>query len=186
MFKQSRRSEMLALLAILVICCAVIAAAGQQSEQTPPGTDRGHPAQAVAGSGVAPPAQPKIPIYPASSSVINKRAERQYQLVYGIDNILVKQVASGALIRFSYRVTDPAKAKIFNDEKLTPQLVDEASHMALRIPEMEQVGKLRQTASPEAGREYWMVFSNKGGYVRPGHHVSFAIGDLRIDGLIVQ
>jgi hypothetical protein len=171
---------------ILVACWMAVSIAPGQSNQAPPVTDNSHPAHIVAATGVPPAVQPKLPVYLASSSVVNKKAGRQYQLVWGIDDILVKQVASGALIRFSYRVLDPAKAKVLSDEKLTPQLVDEASHMALQIPVMEQVGKLRQTASPEAGREYWMVFSNKGGYVSPGNRVSIVIGDFRLDGLIVQ
>lgn len=158
-----------------------------QSGPAQGGKDTGQSTQTMAAVAPAAPAHAaKVPVYLASNTVINRKANRQYQLVWGIDNILVKQVASGALVRFSYRVVDPEKAKALNDEKLTPQLIDESSHAALQIPVMDQVGKLRQTALPEQGREYWMVFSNKGGYVKPGNRVAVVIGNFRIDGLIVQ
>jgi hypothetical protein len=124
--------------------------------------------------------------YLTSRTIPNEKAVRQYQLIWGIDNIVVKQVASGALVRFSYRVIDPNRARILNDEKLSPQLIDETTGAALQIPVMEKVGKLRQTAPPEPGREYWMVFSNKGGYVKPGNRVTVVIGNFQIHGLIVQ
>ncbi len=105
---------------------------------------------------------------------------------WGIDSIQVRQIASGTMVRFSYRVMDPVRAKEFNDEKLTPQLIDQASHAALQIPTMDQLGPMRQTGAPEKGHEYWIVFSNKGGYVKPGNRVDFVIGNVRLIGLVVQ
>jgi len=54
------------------------------------------------------------------------------------------------------------------------------------IPVMDQVGALRQTGSLEAGQEYWMVFSNKGGPIKRGDRVSILVDSLRIDGLVVE
>jgi hypothetical protein len=50
---------------------------------------------------------------------------------------------------------------------------------------MEKV-RLRQSMTPENGKTYWMVFSNKGNHVKAGHQVSVVIGQVRIDGLVVQ
>jgi hypothetical protein len=98
----------------------------------------------------------------------------------------VKYAESGELIRFTYRVVDPAKAGLLNDKKVTPWLVDEKAHVRLEIPSLEKVGQLRQTAEPIAGKSYWMAFSNKGRPVRPGDRVSVVIGKFHADQLLVQ
>jgi len=54
------------------------------------------------------------------------------------------------------------------------------------VPALENVGQLRQSAPPEAGKSYWMVFSNKGRLVKRGDHVSVVIGDFHADGLVVD
>jgi hypothetical protein len=51
---------------------------------------------------------------------------------------------------------------------------------------MEKVGELRQTATPELGREYWMVFANRGKLVKPGQRVDVMIGPFRAEGLTVE
>jgi hypothetical protein len=90
------------------------------------------------------------------------------------------------MIRFSYRVIDGEKATAVNDKKATPYLIDEAAHVKLVVPMMEKVGQLRQSAAPESGKSYWMVFSNKGGFVKQGDRVSVEIGKFRVDGLVIE
>jgi hypothetical protein len=51
---------------------------------------------------------------------------------------------------------------------------------------MDKVGQLRQGLAPEAGRSYWMAFSNKGRLVKRGARVSVVIGQFRADGLVVD
>jgi hypothetical protein len=51
---------------------------------------------------------------------------------------------------------------------------------------MDKIGKLRQSSTPEAGKSYWMAFSNKGRLVKRGHRVSVVIGKFRADGLVVD
>lgn len=115
------------------------------------------------------------------------RATEYYQTIWGVDNLLVRSTASSNLIRFSYRVTNPARASVLGDKAATPFLIDPRSRAVLQIPSLEQVGKLRQAGQPpEAGKEYWMVFSNKGNLVRPGDHVSVVIGTFHADGLMVE
>ena len=58
--------------------------------------------------------------------------------------------------------------------------------LALQIPNLEQVGQLRQVSPPRNGREYWMAFSNKGRSIKRGSHVTVIIGGLRINGLVVE
>ncbi len=116
----------------------------------------------------------------------SRRAQMYYEGVWGIDSLTVKLAESGELIRFSYRVLDPDKAKPLNDKRSEPLLIDPQARVQLVVPTMEKVGQLRQTAAPEAGKSYWMEFSNKGRLVKHGHRVIVSIGYFRADGLEVQ
>ena len=169
------------LLAWLLTGAVVGAAVYAQSSQ-----EQASPSGARAAAGTATPRESKTHLFLPGRSLANGRAIRSYRLLWGIDDIVVRSVSSGALVRFSYRVVDASKAKALNDKKITPYLIDESQGAALQVPSMEQVGQLRQTDTPENGREYWMVFSNKRGYVKPGNHVDIVIGNFRISGLLVQ
>jgi hypothetical protein len=114
------------------------------------------------------------------------RAGEYYRMVWGVEALIVKWAESGEVVRFSYRVLDPTKAKVLNDQGAEPSLEDPRAGVSLVIPQMEKIGKLRQTASPEAGKSYWMTFSNKGRLVKRGDHVNVVIGKFRADGLVVD
>ena len=135
--------------------------------------------QAAAGDARPAKASPYRPGTPASAS-------SYYQSVWGVDNFLVRSTASGSLIRFSYRVVDPARAEVLGDARATPKLVDPLRGVELQVPTLEKVGELRQKGKPVAGNEYWMVFSNKGLPVRVGDRVNVVIGDFRAEGLVVE
>jgi hypothetical protein len=121
-----------------------------------------------------------------ASAVTSGRQAMIYRRILGIDDLHIRSTASGSLIRFSYRIVDAEKAKPLNDKKFTPLLVDEKTGLALQVPVMEKVGQLRQVATPQNGREYWMAFSNKGRYVSPGNHVDIVVGKFRIRDLVVE
>lgn len=80
----------------------------------------------------------------------------------------MKVVESGELIRFSYQVSDPRKAKILNDKMTSAFLVVLALGVRLSIPTLEKVGQLRQSNAPEAGKSYWMAFSDPGRRLKRG------------------
>lgn len=69
---------------------------------------------------------------------------------------------------------------------MSPTFKIPAAGVKLVVPSLEKVGKLRQSSTPQAGKMYWMAFSNKGGLVKPGHRVNVVIGEFRAKGLIVQ
>lgn len=115
-----------------------------------------------------------------------RRAGMYYGMHWGVDKLSVKAVESGEIIRFSYRVLDANKAKVLSDKKTEPSLIDPQVGVELVIPSLEQVGQLRQTAAPEAGKSYWMAFSNQGRRVKRGDRVSVLIGLFRADGLVVE
>jgi hypothetical protein len=123
---------------------------------------------------------------PNSSASLNERAHDYYRSRWGIDELSVRVVSSGELLRLSYRIVDPGKAQILNDKRATPYIVDGKTQSLLQIPNMEKVGQLRQTATPEAGRAYWMVFSNRRKSVRAGDRVDVVIGTFRANGLVVE
>ena len=114
------------------------------------------------------------------------RAGTYYRMVWGVDSLAVKWGESGEVIRFTYRVLDADKARILNDKKFEPSLIDPQAGVKLVVPSMENVGQLRQSAPPENGKSYWMVFSNKGRLAKRGDHVSVVIGAFRADGLVVD
>ena len=110
-----------------------------------------------------------------------------YQGVWGVDSFRVKWAESGELVRFSWRVVDPDKAAVLNDKKAEPTLIDPQAGVSLVVPEVSNVGKMRQaSASPEAGRSYWMAFSNVGRRVKRGDRVIVVIGKFRAEGLVVE
>ena len=98
----------------------------------------------------------------------------------------VKYAESGELVRFSYRVLDPEKAKALNEPRNEPTLIDPAAAVKLVVPSLEKVGKLRQSSAPEAGKIYWMAFSNKGRRVKPGDRVNVVIGNFQATRLVVE
>jgi hypothetical protein len=114
------------------------------------------------------------------------RAGSYYRLVWGVDSLGVKSVESGEVIRFTYRVLDAGKAKALNDKQNEPTLTDPRAGVKLVVPKMEKIGQLRQSSTPEAGKSYWMAFSNKGRPVKHGDRVIVEIGQFRADGLVVD
>ncbi|MEM5434328.1 hypothetical protein [Paraburkholderia diazotrophica] len=172
------------------LCCAALPGMPAAAQQTQP----------------VQPAQPAQPVQAAAQRVqqvamhggggqhashyvpmkLPGHARAFYQSVRGIDNMSVRRTASGNLLRFSYRVTDPALAKLLGDKGSTPYLYGEANHVLLEVPVMDNIGQLRQTGTLQIGQEYWMVFSNKGNLVKAGDRVHVLIGSFHIDGLVVE
>jgi hypothetical protein len=145
------------------------------------------PSASPASAGMAPSATASAdpgPRFPHTK--MSSQALRYYEMIWGIDSLGVRAVESGELVRFTYRVVDPAKAKGLNDKKKEPFLVDPQAGVKLVVPSLEKVGQLRQSSTPIAGMSYWMAFSNPGRRVKRGDHVVVVIGDLHVDGLVVN
>jgi hypothetical protein len=117
---------------------------------------------------------------------LSRRAQMYYQGVWGIDDLRVKQAESGELLRFTWRVLNPVKATPLNDKKTKPVLIDPEAGVQLAVPTMEKVGQLRQSSKPEAGKSYWMAFSNSGRPAKRGDRVTVVIGQFRAEGLVVE
>lgn len=163
---------------LLITCSALLASVSGQSTDTQKQT-----ASATTQPTTAP-ASRSTSRY--RSAGLPPRARNYYQMLWGVDSFGAKSVESGEMIRFSYRVLDPAKAAQLNDKHNQPALIDEKAGVKLSVPTLEKVGALRQSTSPEAGKVYWMVFSNKERYVKSGNRISVVIGKFRVDNLLVE
>jgi hypothetical protein len=117
---------------------------------------------------------------------ISRHAAEYYGVVWGVDSIRIKAAESGELIRFTYRILDPEKAKTLNDKEIDAYLIAPGAKVRLSVPSLEKVGQLRQSSTPEAGKSYWMAFSNPGRRVRLGDRVDVIIGPFHAEGLVVE
>ena len=123
------------------------------------------------------------------SRVLNhtsRHATMYYESIWGVDSLRVKLAESGELVRFDYLVVDPEKAAALADKKAEPELYDAEAGVKLVVPQMEKVGKLRQSSTPKAGMTYWMAFSNPTRVVKRGHRVDVVIGSFRANNLLVE
>jgi hypothetical protein len=175
MFSARKAKRRLILFAVVVAGSIVATGAHAQSSQ-------GQAASLTpAGKPAAPKASPRY-----RPDRFAGRAGRYYRLVWGVDSLAVKWTESGEVIKFTYQVLDPDKAKALNDKKNEPSLIDPQAGVKLVVPTLEKVGQLRQTSTPEEGRVYWMAFSNKGRHVKQGDRVTVVIGNFRAEGLVVD
>jgi hypothetical protein len=148
----------------------------------------------VAGTGVQADAQDAKLTAPAATAPKRRiievphsdRAEMYRLRRFGVDHLHVRSISSGASLEFRYRVVDPDKAQMLSDKRAKPFMIDQTTGHKLPVPTMEKIGELRQTATPELGREYWMVFSNPGKLVKPGQRVDVMIGPFRAESLTVE
>jgi hypothetical protein len=144
------------------------------------------PAPGSTPAGTASPQPAGAPFHNQPPRLAN-RARMYYESVWGIEPVSVKAVESGEIIRFTWRVLDPEKAKPLNDKKVDPVLIDPERGVKLVVPSLEQVGMLRQAPSKiEEGKSYWMAFSNSGRPVKRGDRVIVTIGNFHADGLTVE
>jgi hypothetical protein len=105
---------------------------------------------------------------------------------WGIEVQGISLSAAGYMLDFRYKVVDPAKATPVLMRSARLCLIDQATGAKVQVP-VTKIGSLRQTTlKPEAGRTYFVIFSNPGKFVRPGNKVTVAIGDMRIEDLVVN
>ncbi len=178
----------------LALAAAWLLFVGAAPAADPPGANTPAAAGTNTGVNTGPNAAANSGKAPASRSVSSRngpdrfagRAGRFYEGVWGIDSLTVRLMESGELVRFTYRVLDPARAAPLNDKANEPSLIAPRAGVTLVVPTMEKVGQLRQAIPPEAGRSYWVAFSNKGRPVKKGDRVDVVIGPFHATNLIVD
>ena len=168
------RHRLLLFAAVLTVSVAASNASSQSSQGIQDSTAR---AGKYSVAGAPPRPQPNW---------LSRRAKMYYEGVWGVDSFRVKYTESGELIRFSYRVVDPERAVALNDKKTEPTLIDPRAGVSLVVPQVSNVGKMRQTSTPKEGMTYWMAFSNVGRRVKRGDRVDVVIGHFRATGLEVE
>ena len=175
------------LLAILLASSTVFSGAQSAPPQTSQNVGKPAPATAKPAGATQSAALVRAPVWQGTQlSHSSRRADMYYEGVWGIGELRVKTAESGELIRFNYRVLDPQKAAALNDKKVEPELFDAQAGVKLVVPQMEKIGKLRQSSTPKAGMTYWMAFSNPTRVVKPGHRVDVVIGSFRANNLAVE
>lgn len=179
-----------ALLAVCLAGAGSIAGARADDTPPPPATPAAPVKPQAQNQGQAPAAAstPKSRPHPShyAPDRFAGRASLNYRLFWGIDSITARLVESGELVRFTYRVLDPVKAHVLNDQQAQATLDDPKAGVSLTVPTMEKVGPLRQTSVQEAGRSYWVTFSNKGRRVKRGDRVDVVIGQFSANNVVVD
>jgi hypothetical protein len=166
-----------AIAAASALCIAAVAGADEAQLAQDPAVSAIQPATAAA-------APRKVS--PFHAMKMPEKARNQYLVMWGVDRLRVNYTMSGNLIRFSYRVADPERAKALAERSATPYLIGLKNRVVLQVPVMDKVGPLRQSTAAKAGQDYWMVFSNKGNLIKPGDRVDVAIGTFHADNLMVE
>jgi hypothetical protein len=105
---------------------------------------------------------------------------------WGIEVTSIRLTANDHMIDFRYRVLDSDKASELFVRQNKPALIHQETGHVLAVPETAKVGPLRNSNQPQEGRIYWMFFGNAGGLVHQGDEVTVAIGDFRVENLVVE
>jgi hypothetical protein len=107
------------------------------------------------------------------------------EVAFGVEVLSLRPTAHGQMLDLRFRVTDPDKARSILDKRQRAYLLDARTGKSLPVP-VTKSGSLRQTTPrPEAGRVYFMLFSNTGRIVREGDRVDLVVGAFKREGLIV-
>jgi hypothetical protein len=142
---------------------------------------------AIAGLCVLPAtAVPASSTAPARHVAHSQKQELYFERRYGIGELRVHSISAGASVEFRCQVLDTDKAKALKDTRTAPVMVERKTGTKLSVPAADNSGKSPQSAAPEAGQEFWLVFGNRGKIVKPGNLVDVVIGTVHMSGLIVE
>jgi hypothetical protein len=105
---------------------------------------------------------------------------------WGIRPLSIRQTADGQMLDFRYRITDAEKASPLFHPTIKPLIIDEDTGAVMAVPNVPKVGSMRSTRKPLKDRNYFMLFANPQGHIKPGHKVTVVIGDYRTEHLVVE
>ena len=105
---------------------------------------------------------------------------------WGIEITSIRLTANDHMIDYRYRVLDADKATDLFKRQIKPHLIQQRTGKVLAVPETAKLGPLRNSNIPQAGKIYWMFFGNAGNLVQSGDKVTVAIGDFRVEDLVVE
>ena len=87
------------------------------------------------------------------------------------------------MLDFRYKVIDADKAAELFERANKPLLIHNATGAKLEVPRPAKTGPLRPTNPPQAGRVYFMLFSNPG-VVQAGDEVTIEIGEFKTEVVV--
>lgn len=104
----------------------------------------------------------------------------------GIEIRSVRLTAGGGFLDLRFRVLDPQGGPSPLNPSVPVSVVHQPTGRALSVAS-SKIGKLRQrTAQPELGKEYFILFRNSAGLVRPGDNITLVAGNCKVEDLEVQ
>ena len=155
----------------------------------PDALEPGSEAVRAKGPGAAwqPPPMPK----PASFATVNISPEKVKELAdeWGVALQGMRLTSAGFMLDFRFRVLDADKALPLFDHRIKPYIVAERSNIKLPVPMAAKVGAFRPTnrgRNIKADKTYYMIFGNPDRHVKAGETVTVAIGDFRVENLMVN
>jgi hypothetical protein len=105
---------------------------------------------------------------------------------FGIKILSLRPTAGGQMLDLRFQVIDPEKAKPVLDKNKKAYILDSKTGKTLPVP-VTKAGSMRQaTLKPEAGRIYFILFSNPNRMVKEGSSVSLLIGDFKKNDIVVD
>jgi hypothetical protein len=105
---------------------------------------------------------------------------------WGIKVESARLSAGGYMVDFRFRVLDAAKAAQLFDRKVMPQMIDQATGAKFIVPTPPKVGQLRSGGNIKEGKIYFIFFANPAKYVKSGNKITVAVGDFKVQDIVVN
>jgi len=102
---------------------------------------------------------------------------------WGVEVVALRLTGANYMLDFRYKVLDPEKAAELFERANKPVLIHNETGARLEVPRPAKTGPLRPTNAPEAGRTYFMLFSNPD-VVHAGDEVTIKIGDFEAEVVV--
>lgn len=102
---------------------------------------------------------------------------------WGVEVVALRLTGADYMLDFRYKVIDADKAAELFERANKPVLIHNATGAKLEVPRPAKTGPLRPTNPPQAGRVYFMLFSNPG-VVQAGDEVTIEIGDFKTEVVV--
>ena len=114
---------------------------------------------------------------------------KKIEETWGIRFESLRLSAAGSILDFRYRIMNAVKAQPIVDRKNKAHLVVQATGEKLAVPSSAKIGPMRATekfGKPKLGKVYYILFAIPGKNVKAGDKVTVAIGDFKMENLVVQ
>ena len=114
------------------------------------------------------------------------RGQQKVEKQWGIRPLTLRLTGAGHFLDFRYLVTDSDKAGPILSRNNKAFLENQATGKVFPVP-VTKLGSMRSTTrKPEENRQYFMLFANTGSRIKKGDVVAVIVGDVKVEGLVVQ